>query len=832
VYNPFVGLDTVVDYEISLFGYGSRGLNRFEFKVDYNDEIDEFREDNNIVVIEKVIRSQYPAIVYPWPFAVINKNQISLIASTFEVVRDNEPIYYYFEIDTSHKFNSPMFRQSGAVAGTSIEGKWELPFTLTDSTVYYWKVKISSASGGESFWENASFQYVVGPHEGWAQARPPQFFDDLTQTIRMDRNRYRWEFEEMKGEVSMSIGNQNSIIVNLAGNTYATLTQLNDVIGSAGSYSMFYSVIDGITLKPQTYNFDLGYCDWIQVPGNVNQLIAAINNMKMGDYIAILATGPRINLWPQGLVDALRSCGMSNQIFGLSPNDRFLFLGRKGMAPGTAWESTERIASGYRLNVTLFTKVPSGKIFSPQIGPSLEWVDYIWHWRGAEPGGKDTVRTWVYGVANGGQNEIVSGMGNIGSGKYDFPESSKQYDKLKLEARAADPQHYTAPQLQHWYVLYKPAPEALIDPFTDYQFTGDIEQGMDLYLRLYARNISNVDMIKPLLIRYEWRTPKGETVFLDTVRRALLKANSGYSFEYSVSSISDKIKAYNIEGVNTLIVTINPDLEQPEQYYFNNIYYVTFNVRRDKINPILDVTFNGKHIIDGDIVSPDPLIRVMVNDENPYQIIDDSTSIVVSLFPADLSSLITEGVRTLPYPGDNVNYRITNYTFTPAKGPENKAYVEFSPGKMNDGTYILEANAQDKSGNFAGNVVYRIRFKVVNESTVTDVVNYPNPFSTSTRFVYTLTGEEFPEVFQIHIYTITGKLIKVIDLVELGEVFIGQHITHYAWDGTDEFGDRLANGVYLYRVLLKMPGDGKIKRNDELTQKYFRKGWGKMVIMR
>jgi hypothetical protein len=595
---------------------------------------------------------------------------------------------------------------------------------------------------------------------------------------------------------------------------------------------MFYSVIDGVTLKPQTYNFDLGYCDWIQVPGNVNQLVAAINNMKVGDYLTLLATGPRINQWSEALKDALRSCGMSNQIFGLPPNDRFLFVGRKGMAPGTAWESTERIASGMRLNVTLFTKNPRGRIYSPQIGPSLEWVDYIWHWNGAEPNGKDSVRTWVYGVESNSQNQSIAGLANIGSGKYAFPQQAQQFDKLRLEAYAADPHNYTAPQLNHWYVLYKPAPEALIDPFTDYQFTGDIEQGMDLYLRLYARNISDVNMIKPLKIRYEWRTPKGETVFLDTVRRALLLANSGYSFDYTISSISDKIKAYNIEGINTLIVTINPDLEQPEQYYYNNIFRVSFNVRRDKINPILDVTFNGKHIIDGDIVTPNPHIRVMVNDENKFQIIDDTASIVVSIFPADLPALIRDGVRTLPYPGDNINYRVNNYSFTPAKGPENKAYIEFSPGRMENGNYILEANARDKSGNFAGNVVYRIGFKVINESTITDVVNYPNPFSTSTRFVYTLTGEEFPDVFQIHIYTITGKLIKVIDLIELGEVFTGQHITHYAWDGTDEYGDRLANGVYMYRVLLKMPGEQNIKRNDELTQKYFKKGWGKMVIMR
>ncbi len=40
---------------------------------------------------------------------------------------------------------------------------------------------------------------------------------------------------------------------------------------------------------------------------------------------------------------------------------------------------------------------------------------------------------------------------------------------------------------------------------------------------------------------------------------------------------------------------------------------------------------------------------------------------------------------------------------------------------------------------------------------------------------------------------------------ELGPLHIGSNITDYAWDGTDEFGDQLANGTYLYRVVLDNP---------------------------
>ena len=42
------------------------------------------------------------------------------------------------------------------------------------------------------------------------------------------------------------------------------------------------------------------------------------------------------------------------------------------------------------------------------------------------------------------------------------------------------------------------------------------------------------------------------------------------------------------------------------------------------------------------------------------------------------------------------------------------------------------------------------------------MINYPNPFSTSTRFVFTLTGSEVPDNMMIQIMTITGKVIREI----------------------------------------------------------------------
>jgi flagellar hook assembly protein FlgD len=79
--------------------------------------------------------------------------------------------------------------------------------------------------------------------------------------------------------------------------------------------------------------------------------------------------------------------------------------------------------------------------------------------------------------------------------------------------------------------------------------------------------------------------------------------------------------------------------------------------------------------------------------------------------------------------------------------------------------------------------------------------------------------------------TVTGKVVREITEDQLGPIHIGRNITEYAWDGKDEFGDQLANGVYLYRVLSEIKGE-KIKHRETDGDKYFKKEFGKMYLMR
>lgn len=117
---------------------------------------------------------------------------------------------------------------------------------------------------------------------------------------------------------------------------------------------------------------------------------------------------------------------------------------------------------------------------------------------------------------------------------------------------------------------------------------------------------------------------------------------------------------------------------------------------------------------------------------------------------------------------------------------------------------------------------------------ISNLLNYPNPFSTSTAFVFTLTGSEIPQNMKIQILTVTGKIVREITKDELGPIHIGRNITEFKWDGTDQFGQRLGNGVYLYRVVTTLNGKSmeKYKAEGDNTDKFFNNGYGKMYLMR
>ncbi len=170
-------------------------------------------------------------------------------------------------------------------------------------------------------------------------------------------------------------------------------------------------------------------------------------------------------------------------------------------------------------------------------------------------------------------------------------------------------------------------------------------------------------------------------------------------------------------------------------------------------------------------------------------------------------------------------------SFIPGTKPNEDARLVYKAANLMSGDYLLNVKVKDASGNYSSDLGYTVNFTVIRESSITNIYPYPNPFSSKMKFVYTLTGSSVPDYFKIQIMTISGKVVREISQYELGNIQIGNNISEFTWDGTDEFGDPLANGVYLYKVTAKINGEDIAYRNSGGDQ-FFNDGFGKIYLAR
>ena len=797
------------------FGNAMAGQNLFEIVVDVNDSIDEYLENNNVANVSKIIPGNVPAILSPYEYAVVGQNQVTLQASALFMTRD-EGVGYIFEIDTTSTFDSPGKINSGVVLGKSVFAAWDVPFNLQDSTVYYWRVRLSDVTPG--VWANSSFKYIAN-QSGWAQARLPQFNKDELNKVQLDEVQKQWKFSTFARQFEFVVGITGGFFYSVNGFLTGDLNVAGFELDGVG-----FVIFDQLSLEPKTQSL-YGPMDGVAAPNELYLLKNAILSANTGDYVVVAGhRNPHVPQWSEDVFEVLKLIGASDNIRLLKDGESFLILGRKGY-PNSATEILSPSSSDkYVLDVVLEAPYDEGTINSTRIGPALAWHELFWDWETVDPLNEELMTVSVYGVRADDTDSLL--IPDLTAGLQDLSAiSSDEFPYMELRASLLDTLLRTAPQLDNWHVLFDPAPDAIVDPTVNFTFRSDtLFEGQDAFIHMAARNISGIDM-DSVKVKLTLEREDRSRLILDSMMIApLLSDGQPIEFEYEFSTFGK-----NLDGNIDLLVEINPNGEQPEKYYFNNLYVQPFLLVVDRQNPLMDVTFDGKHILEGDIVSPDPEILIEVNDENPYITLSDSSTFELYFM---------EGTTSPGIPRIFIDDQFGRVQFVPAQLPENKAQLFFYPGRgpdgpLADGEYTLRVQGRDKKGNPAGlgDNFYEIHFNVESESRITHLLNYPNPFSTATRFVYTLTGMELPEVFQIHIYTISGKLVKVVDLVELGEVNFGRNITTYAWDGRDEYGDLLANGVYIYKTVIKMPNE-PIELREEGIEKYFNNGWGKMYIMR
>jgi len=135
--------------------------------------------------------------------------------------------------------------------------------------------------------------------------------------------------------------------------------------------------------------------------------------------------------------------------------------------------------------------------------------------------------------------------------------------------------------------------------------------------------------------------------------------------------------------------------------------------------------------------------------------------------------------------------------------------VNYAPDKLEPGNYEAKFQAYDLNGNFS---VRSIKFEVKSEFEIEEksLMNYPNPFERETDITFQLSSVA-DEVI-VKIYTVSGRLIRTLEDQNLVN-FVVVH-----WDGRDEDGKEVANGVYYYKLRLKRQGRKDIVETGKMLK--------------
>jgi hypothetical protein len=205
----------------------------------------------------------------------------------------------------------------------------------------------------------------------------------------------------------------------------------------------------------------------------------------------------------------------------------------------------------------------------------------------------------------------------------------------------------------------------------------------------------------------------------------------------------------------------------------------------DKSGPKIDIYFDDVTFRNAYLVNPDSKLIIKLSDPTGL----NTTGIGIGHK--------IEGVLN-----DDINNPIdfTTYFTGDLDAGGKSGQVNYQFNNLNEGHYKLQVKAWDVFNNFSTETT---SFDVVsgNSLTIGDVYNYPNPFSTRTTFTFQQNLNKTFNV-KIKIYTVAGRLIKVINTYGVHDKYVT-----IDWDGKDEDGSPIANGVYFYKVILKSTDD-------------------------
>ncbi|MES2836339.1 MAG: type IX secretion system sortase PorU [Bacteroidota bacterium] len=258
--------------------------------------------------------------------------------------------------------------------------------------------------------------------------------------------------------------------------------------------------------------------------------------------------------------------------------------------------------------------------------------------------------------------------------------------------------------------------------------------------------------------------------------------------EFSFSFIVPKDISYNF-GKGRISYFAEGETDDANGYNENFIIGgLNNNAPIDETGPEIKLYMNDDKFVSGSVTNEEPLLLAYVKDEN-------GVNTVGAGIGHDIIAILDNNTEKSIVLNDFYQADLNTYQ-------SGKVIYPFS--KLDEGKHSIDFKIWDVYNNSEKSSIDFVVAKSA-EVALSHVLNYPNPFTTKTKFFFE-HNQPFTELnVSIQIFTVSGKVIKTIDQTILTNGFRSDEME---WDGKDDFGDKIGRGVYIYKIKVISP-DGK-----------------------
>lgn len=782
--NPITDLNDSARVSIKYFNFGLVVNDTFAVAIDVY--------YNKTLVLSKIVRKQIPRFSDSITVSIPVKNQPG--EHTLQIRLDSENVLDELsKNDNSVELN--FLVTSGSIKMLnlySVEGKLANPITFINpvSRPLSEKMNIEISSNKDfinsnnlsinfdTLYTKVNIPGTFVNKRVWLKSRleGSNDYSGVISFLSGDKNNYSLsdsagfsviEKENLKlSGQKLSLAERNIVIKSLSagfndGNT--ALIQVNDQNlipeNTLGGHHI-------ILLEDSTYNFVQYKRFYILGDAAAVQNYISFLDTLSNKFIAVFAVSDEGRVSSAELKNKIKQFG-SKYIDSLNFRGSWAMIGKKGAAAGSVPEAYSNAFKGrVQVDTTITSRFNKGSFITSAIGPSAAWKN-LFVTDSFSPGA--FINYKLLGINDEGNIDTLYYL-DIKDHYADLSSVDVQkYPFIKIIGEFSSQSNAASPSVSGLEVNYSGLPELS----TNYQVVSiskdTLEQGENIDLSFYVYNAgeSRADSFK---VKVELVKPDNskEKIFEQLIDS--LGSENRKQFKVTLNTAA-------ITGRRNLYISIDPENKIKELYKDNNIYSIPFYVKENTAPASLKLTFDGSDILDSDYISSNPNIRIELEDQSLIPIADTNA---VEIFL---------NANRVPFKNNFVNYSFS------ANNP--KYTIEYKP-LLEDGEYTLKVIGKNATGQLIDPDGITRSFLVNNKTQLLSVYNYPNPFANDTYFTFKLT--QIPDEIKIKIFTIAGRLVKEI---LLSPTDLNYDFNRIYWDGRDEDGGLLANGVYLYIVIMK-----------------------------